>query len=1081
MKNKLLLLLVLLISSNVLAQQLTIRGTITDSKTGDAVIGAHIRVVGTDNIQISDVYGGYTINVASDQASLSFSYVGYADQTIALSPGQTELNVVLVEEATAIDAVVAVGYGVTKKKLTTGANLNVKGSDVAKLNTASAMEALAGVAPGLSVQKNNGAPGSGTKVNIRGIGTVGSSSPLYIVDGVATGSIDNINPQSIESIDVLKDAASAAIYGSRAANGVILVTTKKGRSNQKTQVSYSGYYGVQNIASAPTSLNASQYMFIQDEMRTNDGLAPVDWRSNLQNNAWLNSVSPGLGVEYGDYIWGMLENGWEGTNWLDELVYENAPVTSHNINITGGGTKTTYAMGVGYYDQTGLVGGDIIGAGYKRFDLSFNSDMILFADEDGRAIVTVGENLTYSNTTNKSVATGNIYYSDIYNALRTSPLMPVYWDQAPDDTGIAPNLDGLNFAHSNPMALMYYSRSQFSDGRGNNILGNAYINIEPIKDLKIRSSFGVNASFGSSRNYTPTNKGFGAQFTPTTTDNVSQGMNQYAEYTWTNTINYKKSWGDHNFDFLVGNEVNKTMINMGVGGSKAGSLYNDLEHAYLNNVPKPESVSQIDTYGYDWAAQGGGLISYMGRVSYNYDDKYMADFTMRADGSSNFAPGKQWGYFPSAAAGWNFSEEDFMQEVNFLSYGKLRASWGQNGNQTLMDQWGNYVGFVYSSNITTTGNGYYFGDNKVTSSTTSYPSNVPNQDVTWETSEQLNLGVDLRFFRSRLGVTFDWYHKTTKDWLVIAPILGTSGAGAPFVNGGDIVNQGTELTVSWNDTAWEDFKYGATLSLYTNVNEVTKLASAGGFMNGPTSQMIENGPAISRIEVGMPIGFFYGYKTDGLLQNQADVDGWVNENGEAYFADAKPGDVKFVDVNGDGVINDEDRTMIGNPNPDVSLGLQLNFEYKGAFLNATLTGEFGHQVANSYFWAASGDNNLWRNWTTQIFDRWTGEGTSNKIPILSSGSHRNSQWFSESYIYDADYIRMTNLTVGYNFAEMFTEGIMSNLTLYVSASNLFTITDYEGFDPDVAYGGDGASWASGVDLGLYPLPRTFMIGLNLTF
>ncbi len=1066
-------------TSVVYAQQAEVSGTVICGTTGDPLIGVAVFEINTQNGTTTDYDGKFSLSV-QEGATISFSYMGYKTQLVKLG-NESVLKIKLMEDTESLEELIVVGYGVQKKALVTGANLNVKGDKIAKLNTASAMEALQGVAPGLSVSRNNGAPGSGTKVNIRGIGTVGNSKPLYIVDGVETGGIDNINPLSIESIDVLKDAASAAIYGSRAANGVILVTTKKGRQNQKTQVSYSGYFGAQNLAARPSLLNAQEYMFIQDEMRMNDGLKPNDWHSILTSNAWLEAQRAGAGTEYGDYIWNNLQAGGTGTDWLSEMMMENAPSHSHNIDVRGGGSKSTYSFGVGYYNAKGLVGGDVIGAGYKRLDVRFNSDFILYETAAGRPIVTVGENITFTNTVNKSVAAGNQYWNDVYNAIRTNPLMPAYWEGSIDDSGIAPNLDGLNFAHPNPVASMYYNRSQFQDPKSYNVLGNAFIKIEPIKNLVIRSSFGVNASFGSGRSYSPTVKGFGTGWGAGTLDKVQQDMNMYSQYTWTNTASYKAEFGKHELDVLVGNEMSQTTLNMNVGGWKNGSLYNDLEHAYLANAPKSGEINEIDTYGTDWAAQGGGLLSYMARASYNYDDKYMLDATVRADGSSNFAPGNRWGVFPSFAAGWNFSEEGFLEDADWLSFGKLRASWGQNGNQTLMDQWGNYVGFVYTSNIATTGTSYYFGDNKSTASTASYPANVANLDVTWETSEQLNFGTDLRFLDSRLGLTFDWYSKTTKDWLVVAPILGTAGASAPFINGGEINNMGTEISLSWEDKVG-DFSYGATASMYTNKNEVTKLESATGYMNGPTAQIYDNCNSISRVEVGMPIGYFYGYKTDGILQNQAEVDAWVNESGAPYFADARPGDIRFVDVTGDGVIDDKDRTMIGNPNPDITLGLQLNLDYKGIFLNATMTGEFGHQVFNGYFWGHSGDNNLYRNWTTEIFNRWTGEGTSDRIPRLSPSSHRNSSFLSDASIYDADYMRLTNLTVGYNFANLVPEqNWISNLTLYMTASNLCTITNYTGFDPDVAYGGEGASWASGVDLGLYPLPRTYMIGLNVTF
>ncbi len=1057
-----------------------IKGVVTSASDGLPCLGATVILKGTTTAAVTDYEGNYTLTVPAADAILVYSYVGYVPQEIAVGASRSIIDVALVEEVTEIDDVVVIGYGVTKKKLVTGANLNTKGEDIARLNTGTAMEALTGVAPGLSVSRTSGAPGASTKVNIRGLGTVGHSSPLYIVDGVEVGSIDNINPAFIESIDILKDAASAAIYGSRAANGVILVTTKKGRVGQDTKITYSGYLGVQNMAKKPSTLNAQEYMYIQDEMRINDGLAPLDWEAMLSNNTWLNSQKAGLGVEYGETIWANLESGWEGTDWLGEITTENALIQSHAVNVTGGGDKSRYAISLGYYDQEGLIGGDIADAGYQRVNASFNSDIVLYKSGD-KDIITFGENLSFTYSKNKGVATGGQYYNDVYDALRTTPLMPAYWSGSVDESGIAPNLDGLNSAHINPLSNLYYSRGRLTDNNNNSIVGNVYLSIKPIDGLEIRSSFGMNVSFNNTRSYITLHDGFGDKKPAITEDQVNQGMSQYTSYTWTNTANYDKTIGKHDFGVLIGSEITRATTNLSVSAWAKGSIFDDFDNAYLNNVPTPEDPLNFGYTGVDWAAQGGGLASFMSRLSYSYDDKYMAVITMRADGSSAFAKGNRWGYFPSVSAGWNFSEEDFMSDYDWLNFGKLRLSWGQNGNQTLKNSQGQNVGFVYSSNVSTNNYGYYFGDSKPLRPTISYPSNVPNPDITWETSEQLNIGLDLSFLRSRLGVTLDWYNKTTKDWLVVAPIQGTFGAGAPFINGGEIVNKGVELSLRWRDTVG-DFSYGASLSMAYNKNEVTQLASAAGFIESATAQVFDSAAAISRVEVGMPIGYFYGYQTDGILQNQQEVDAYVNSDGNPYFEDARPGDVRFVDTNGDGVINDSDKTMIGDPNPDLQMGLQLNVAYKGAYANLTATGKFGHQVFNTYFWADPTSVNQYRNWTTEIFDRWHGEGTSNSIPRLSSQGHRNATYISDIYLYDADFVRISNITIGYDFAYLFKDkNWLENLSLYVAVNNLCTITGYDGFDPDVSYGGANAPWASGLDLGLYPLPRTVMIGANITF
>jgi TonB-linked SusC/RagA family outer membrane protein len=445
--------------------------------------------------------------------------------------------------------------------------------------------------------------------------------------------------------------------------------------------------------------------------------------------------------------------------------------------------------------------------------------------------------------------------------------------------------------------------------------------------------------------------------------------------------------------------------------------------------------------------------------------------TVRADGSSNFADGNRWGTFPSFSAGWIMSDEDFMAgTLNVLDFVKLRASWGQNGNQSIPN-------FIYSSQIAYVSPGYFFGDTKPISGVTAYPERVPNPDVTWETSEQLNIGFDVKMLDTRLGIIFDWYTKTTKDWLVEAPVQGTAGAGAPFVNGGDIENKGVELVLSWRDQV-NDFNYGITFSGANNKNTVTRIANTDGIIQGPGHVISQGTAPVSRVEVGQPIGYFYGYKTDGILQNQDEVDAYVTASGDPYFNDQRPGDVRFVDLNQDGVINEDDKTSIGNPNPDFEMGLQLNFGYKSWYLNTTLTGKMGMQVMQSY---RSFADRPWQNYSSSVFNRWHGEGTSNTMPRLGAVSNRNTQFVSDIYIHNADYLRINNLTFGYEFGDMLADvDWIQNGKLYMAVTNLYTFTKYDGMDPEVRFGHD-ADWASGVDLGLYPQARTVMFGLSVDF
>ncbi|MFO7755736.1 MAG: TonB-dependent receptor [Bacteroidales bacterium] len=1056
--------ILLFFSLGLSAQDLTVTGTVTSADDGAPIPGATVVIQGTTRGTNTDVAGEYSIEASMNQV-LVFSFLGMKDEERVVT-GST-IDVVMESAITELDEVVVVGYGIQKKALTTGANQNVKGDEISQLNTATPMEALQGTTPGVSITRESGQPGAGTEVVIRGMGTIGNASPLYIVDGVKVGNIDYLNPSDIESIDILKDAASAAIYGSRAANGVILVTTTKGERGEEPVIQYDTYYGIQNIYKNLSPLNAQEYMYIMDEGRVNDALQPYDWETILANNSWLNNNYPDdLGTQLGEEIWTRLQGGWEGTNWLNEITTPNAPMTSHSLQVSGGTERVIYALGGSYLDQTGIIAGDLIDAGLKRFTARINTEFILLKNDD-YDILKVGENFTYTNNVNRSVGTGNIYWNDLHDALVQNPLMPAYWDKSPDPNGFTPVLDGLANDQINPVATTFY-RHNYGWYKGNSLVGNVFLELKPIENLTIRSSYGIDAWFGSGRSWSPV-YALGTLYT-NPQDGVNQNMYFGNNWTLSNTITYDNVFGDHRITALAGNELYRNQVNREVGGYMADTRFYDPDFAYLNNVDKSD-INSISTWGADWAAGGGGLMSYIGRVQYDFQEKYLISATIRADGSSNFAEGKRWGIFPSVSTGWIISEENFMASLtDILNFAKLRASWGQNGNEAISN-------FIYSSTIAYISPGYFFGDTKPVSNATAIPARVTNPDVTWETSEQLNIGVDTRLFNSQMQFTFDWYRKLTKDWLVIAPILGTSGADAPWINGGDIMNTGIELTAGWNDNIG-DLKFGITFSGAHNRNEVTRIANADGVIHGPPHVLAQGTAAISRVEVGKPIGFFYGYQTDGILQNQDEVDAWLTPEGELYFSDQRPGDIKFVDQNNDGVIDEEDKVMLGDPNPDFELGMQLHAEYSGIYVDATLTGRFGMQVMRSY---RSFSDRFDQNYTTDIFNRWHGEGTSDRIPRLSSSSHRNTNFISDIYMHDADYLRVSNLTLGYNFDRLLSNiTAVSNAKVYVAFKNLYTFTKYDGMDPEVSFGHD-ASWASGVDLGLYPQARTVMFGLSISF
>ncbi|SFT08557.1 TonB-linked outer membrane protein, SusC/RagA family [Porphyromonadaceae bacterium NLAE-zl-C104] len=1022
-------------------QRKRITGTIKDSE-GYAIIGANIIESGTVNGTVTDMDGHFVLDVEPD-AMISVSYIGYLTQEIPTA-GRTLLEITLLEDTQALEELVVVGYGVQKKRLITGATVQVDGDNLTRLSTTSALGALQSQAPGVNITQSSGMPGEGFKVHIRGIGTIGNSTPLYVIDGVAGGDINLLNPSDIASIDVLKDAASAAIYGARAANGVILVTTKRAKAG-KTELTYDGWMGWQNVYRMPSLLNAKEYMAIINESRFNEGTPLIDFAKEIPNQYQL-----------------IMDGSWNGTNWLDEARNENAITQNHAFGLLGGSEMSKFSMGFSYSEQDGIIGKPVE-PHFNRYTARINSEHVLLKVKDFDAI-TIGENLTYSYNTKSGIGIGNIYWNDVHNLLVGNPLMPIlnsdggYYDQS-SKVRDEWNLQG---AASNPLAEMVYRRGQ-NLSKNHMLFANVFAEIQPIKNLKYRSSFGYRMSAYTYRQYTPT---YELSTTLTNaTDDVSQSAGSGYNYTFENTLSYLWNIDDvHAFDAVIGQSIEKWGFGEGVEGQNSNSLFpGSWKHAWLHNT-QGITANETSVGGEPWGK--GALASFFGRLNYNYKEKYLATIILRTDGSSNFARGHRWGYFPSLSGGWVISNEPFMENSHsWMDFLKLRASWGQNGNSSIDP-------FQYLATISfDKKNGYYFGNNKADLVTGGYADILPNPDVTWETSEQLNIGVDARFANSRLGVTFDWYNKTTKDWLVVAPILASYGTNPPYINGGDIRNRGVELGLDWNDRVG-DFTYGANFNIAYNKNEVIRIANAEGIIHGAENVLSQGTKEMYRAEVGYPIGYFWGFKTAGVFQNAEQV-----ASTQAKLENAQPGDLIFMDTNGDGAITDADKVMIGDPNPDFQAGLSINFGYKGFDLSLTAVGKFGHQIAKSY--RSFADSPL-QNYTTEIFERWHGEGTSNRLPKLTSGSHPNWQNISDIYIENGDYVKLQNLTVGYDLKKVFHKLPFTQTRIYFTAQNLYTFTKYSGMDPEVGYG-DQQGWVSGIDLGFYPSPRTYLIGVNLKF
>ncbi|WP_277113424.1 SusC/RagA family TonB-linked outer membrane protein, partial [Bacteroides stercorirosoris] len=898
-----------------------ISGTVVAAKDGEPLIGVNVLQKGTTNGVVTDIDGNFTLSV-SLPCEISVTYVGYLGQSVKVSSAMVPLKIALEEDSEMLDEVVVVGYGVQKKKLVTGATVQVKGDNIAKLNTVNALGALQSQTPGVNITQSSGMPGEGFKVTIRGLGTTGSASPLYIIDGMPGGDINNLNPADIESLDVLKDAASAAIYGSRAANGVILVTTKQGRIG-KPEISYDGYYGVQNVYRMPDVLNAQEFAMIMSEARMMDGLPDYDYASLVPD-------------------WEAVKNGtWKGTNWLDESRNKNAPIQNHALNVIGGTEQSVYSIGLAYTNQEGIIGSPAQPK-YIRYTARVNSEHTLY--RKGKLdIIKVGENLTYSYSERNGIAIGDTWSNDIRNMLHANPFLP-----NKDENGNFHYAIPWEIREANPIGQMYYANGQ-NIAKSHALQGNIFLTIQPVTGLKLKSNFGYSFYADNSRSFTPVYKLASNTFSDN--NSVTQEMSMGGNIMWENTVTYDFKLNNHSFGVLLGQSIEKHGLGDTIGGSNINSIFDDFKHAYLSNTPT--ITNRTSLHGYPWGKES--LASFFGRVNYDYANKYMATVVLRIDGSSKFARGHRWGYFPSVSAGWAISEEAFMEPTkSWMDFLKIRASWGQNGNQDI-------DGFQYLSTIAFGGADYTFGPDKTVLTSGGYPDILANPDVTWETSEQLDFGLDARFLNSRLGVNFDYYIKDTKDWLLVAPMLDSFGTGAPFVNGGDVRNQGYEISLNWNDHI-SDFEYSATLNLAHNKNKVTRIANAEGIIHGDPDVLSNQTTEMYRAQVGYPIGYFYGYSTAGIFQSEEQI---ANYKG-AKLDGTKPGDVIWVDRDHNGVIDDGDQGMIGDPNPDYNLGLSLSASYKGFDISMTMNGAFGNQIMKSY---RSYVDYTRQNYTSDIFGR----------------------------------------------------------------------------------------------------------------
>ena len=1051
MRNLLVIVFLWCTAFSVFAQDIQIKGVVVSGGDNLPLPGVNVVVKGTSIGTITDLDGQFSFAVPA-KSMLSITYIGYKPLEVA-ADGSKLMNITLQEDTETLDEVVVVGYGVQKKSVVTAAISRVTAEDLNNTTPSRIEDALKGKVSGVQITQSSGQPGADSKVRIRGVGTVNNSEPLYIVDGMPVdGGINYLNPTDIQSVEILKDAASAAIYGARAANGVILVTTKSGVSG-KTNITYDFTYGLQNPWKKRSVLNATEYMTLMNEVAVNDGNAPK-------------------------YLPEQIASAGKGTDWQDETFNYDAPVQSHQVSVNGGSDKIVYFLSLGYFDQEGIVGGDYGKSNYNRWSLRTNSTYNVFETKDRSFLnkMRVGVNISYARAKSSGIETNSEYGSILGSALAFDPTVPVYAtnpesvlasypNAVKDKNGKVYSIPAGGFQEiANPVGMLNAPTS--STLNEDKFVASFWGELDLYEGLKFKSSYGADLAFWGNDGYTF------PYFLATQGKNITQSSvfsNMHRGFTWQveNTLTYTKTFDDkHNLTVLLGQSAKEYTLR---------ELYGDDYDLLETNPDKANINSAIADRDEERVAGGTGgfsnqtLASYFGRIDYNFDERYMIQATVRRDGSSNFGPNHKWAVFPSVSLGWNVTNEAFMDSrPDWFSNLKLRASWGKNGNERIGQ-------FRYTS-LMDGGQNYYFGSgDNAKMQYGSSPSKIANPNVKWEESEQLDLGFESRFFNNSLTFGFDYFKKKTNGMLMDQPIPAYVGKGAPIANAGDMQNWGLEFESTYklkiNDFS---FNVGANAS-YLN-NKLIKLGNASGEAIYADAGASGVGSYVKGRN-GEVYPYFYGYKTGGILQNQQQADEYNSKYGEK----AQPGDVIFLDIAGeksntpDGKITDADKTKIGKGMPDWTFGLSLGADWKGFDLNLFFQGTAGNDV---FDFSQRGDIQA-MNRPSWMLDRWIGEGTSNKIPRMTAVNPNRNWRSSDLYIKDGSYVRLKTIQLGYSLpSSLLEKASLQRLRLFVTAENLFTFTSYDGFDPEIAA---GDYFNIGVDKGIYPQSRTISVGANLTF
>lgn len=997
--------------------QIKVSGSVVGSEDLQPVIGASVTVKNSSLGTVTDVLGMFELEVPSDTSILVFSYLGLAAQELPVG-SRREFTIVLEPSASMLDEVVVLGYGSQRRSKISGAVSTIGSDEIQSMPILRAEEALQGRAAGVLVTQNSGSPGSPLMVRIRGFGSINSSDPLYVVDGIPVENIDFLNPNDIESINILKDAASAAIYGARGANGVVLITTFSGVEGREGTVNVHSFYGVQNAYRSLNMLSAREYAILSNEAHINSGRVPLPEFSNPD----------ALG---------------QGTDWLGEL-FQPAGMQSHQVSMQGGNEKSTYAFSGNYFSQDGIVGGPK--AGFQRITARLNTTNKV------KSWLTVGNALSYTNLNRRFLPENNEFTSPVVRAINMDPVTPV---RKPDGTFAYSNYSDTDIV--NPLNQIEQTHDQW---RSDRIVGSIFAELRPIEGLSIRSTFSIDYTFANRNIFFPL---YDLSVDPIISDapvgeknlvnSVVLNNNTWKNWQWENVATYQKTFNErHNTIFTLGTTAlyNKAEFS---GGANTNLPSNNPDDAFISNTIDPlESQTAFS------GAEEFALYSVFGRVNYDLDGKYLATATLRMDGSSRFGANNRYGYFPSFSGGWVVSEEYFWN-TNTVSFLKLRASWGQNGN----DRIGNYS----FSTVVLPGQNYVFGpDNTITNGSVALRS--ANPDLRWETITQTDIGVDLEFMNGKVSVTADYFIKNTSDMLYAIPVLLTAGTLPPVQNVANVSNKGWEFSASYRN--YENpvkFSIGGNVSFISN--EVTSLGEGG--LPVQDGRVQSANAFVTRTEVGRPIGSFFGFVTDGIFQNQAEI------NAHAFQGEnTRPGDIRFLDLNGDGVIDELDQTFIGSPIPSVIFGFNTEVRYKNFDLQMFWQGTYGNDIYNAF---VRYDFNYVNRPVTAL-NRWTGEGTSNTEPLASLFDLNQNARVSDRFIEDGSFIRLRNLQIGYSLPKNVASRMgLGNCRIYVSGQNLLTLTRYSGLDPEI--GQVGSTLEMGIDRGFYPVARVFLGGINVDF